>query len=184
MPRGHLQEFLQESLKQAWAQDNKFIAKQLQASKHELAKLRCLLPPEGGPILHGAGEGKGCVSSGRAQAFQLPTHAGPFTSPVSPCSPLLLSSASKASNHKAWLSLRQGSFQMCSCGEGSASRCASGGEAGWAVGLGVLLMSLFGQRPDHAWSFRAQLEQLPLAHCTQEPSTPASPTFHADDQHS
>ncbi|XP_058527882.1 USP6 N-terminal-like protein [Ochotona princeps] len=49
MPRGHIQEFLQETLKQAWAQDNTFIVKQLQASKHELTKLCCLLPPEAVP---------------------------------------------------------------------------------------------------------------------------------------
>ncbi|XP_058527568.1 uncharacterized protein LOC131481683 [Ochotona princeps] len=49
MPRDHLREFLQETLKKAWALDDDVFIKQLQASKHELGKLHCLLPPQAKP---------------------------------------------------------------------------------------------------------------------------------------
>ncbi|XP_058527864.1 USP6 N-terminal-like protein [Ochotona princeps] len=49
MTRDHLQEFLQESLKQVWTPGDDIVIKQLQASKHELRKLHCLLPPQAKP---------------------------------------------------------------------------------------------------------------------------------------
>ncbi|XP_058527887.1 USP6 N-terminal-like protein [Ochotona princeps] len=47
MSQGRIQEFLQVTLKQAWALDDNAVIKQLQSSKHELSKLQCLMPPEG-----------------------------------------------------------------------------------------------------------------------------------------
>lgn len=52
MSQGRIQEFLQITLKQAWALDDNVVIKPLQASKHELAKLQCLMPLKGG---HNAG---------------------------------------------------------------------------------------------------------------------------------
>nr|XP_051680331.1 USP6 N-terminal-like protein [Oryctolagus cuniculus] len=46
MPRDHLREFLQVTLKQAWSLSEDAVIRQLRASMHELGKLQCLLPPE------------------------------------------------------------------------------------------------------------------------------------------
>lgn len=47
MPRDHLREFLQVTLKQAWSLSEDAVIRQLRASMRELGKLQCLLPPEG-----------------------------------------------------------------------------------------------------------------------------------------
>ncbi|XP_058535970.1 uncharacterized protein LOC131483075 [Ochotona princeps] len=49
MPQDHIREFLQVTLKQAWDQDDNIIVKHLQASKRDLAKRQCLLPPQAMP---------------------------------------------------------------------------------------------------------------------------------------
>uniref|UniRef100_G1TQ56 Rab-GAP TBC domain-containing protein n=1 Tax=Oryctolagus cuniculus TaxID=9986 RepID=G1TQ56_RABIT len=46
MPRDHLREFLQVTLKQAWSLSEDAVIRQLRASMRELGKLQCLLPPE------------------------------------------------------------------------------------------------------------------------------------------
>ncbi|XP_058532445.1 USP6 N-terminal-like protein [Ochotona princeps] len=43
--RNHIGVFLQVTLRQEWDMDDDAVIKQLQASKHELAKRKCLLPP-------------------------------------------------------------------------------------------------------------------------------------------
>ncbi|XP_058528260.1 USP6 N-terminal-like protein [Ochotona princeps] len=49
MPQDHIREFLQVTLKQAWDQDDNIVVKHLQASKKDLAKRQCLLPPQAMP---------------------------------------------------------------------------------------------------------------------------------------
>ncbi|XP_062070279.1 USP6 N-terminal-like protein [Lepus europaeus] len=46
MPRDHLREFLQVTLKQAWSLSEDAVIRQLRASMRELGKHQCLLPPE------------------------------------------------------------------------------------------------------------------------------------------
>lgn len=107
MTRDHLRDFLLDSLKQAWTPGDDIVMQQLQASKRELGKLRCLLPPQGEP------------STGIQPDFPwvCPRLEGPGLA-IRPQGlfslfcvtlglPLLLSSAPEASEHKAWLGLKQ-----------------------------------------------------------------------------
>lgn len=70
MPRDHLREFLQVTLKQAWSLSEDAVIRQLRASMRELGKLQCLLPPEGESSTRPGPCSLGGVSSGSARPWQ------------------------------------------------------------------------------------------------------------------
>lgn len=49
MTQDHIREFLQVTLRQTWDQEDNIVIKHVQASKRDLAKQQCLLPPQGEP---------------------------------------------------------------------------------------------------------------------------------------